>query len=202
MKACRSGSWVSTVLLSGVLVVGTFADAAKTSDPAPAKTAPSTLAQGYALLDDLLGDEKNVSKLLLIKRDRPEFKVLVKLISDKTGKAQKELEKLAKSDGHIDLKNQGLPNAELETRKSISKEKSKALLAEKGDDFELHLLLAQNEALTYGAHLASTIAKTETEPKRTQFLQQVSGDLFDLRNKVFSMLRENYRPTAPAASTK
>ena len=180
-----------------MLLVAAFAEAA---DPAFGKAAPSTLAQGYALLDDLLGGEKNVSKLLIIKRDRPELKAIVKQISDKTGKAQKELEKLVKRDAHIDLKNQGLPPAELETRKSISKEKSKALLTEKGDDFELHLLLSQNEALTYGAHLAGTIAKTETDPKRTQFLQQLSRDLLDLHNKVFSMLRENYRQTAPAGS--
>ena len=174
--------------------------ALKASDPAPSKVGGPLLAHGYALLDDLLGDEKNVSKLLIIKRDRPEFNALVKQISDKAGKAHKELEKLAKHDGHMDLKDQGLPNAELETRKSISKEKSKTLLTEKGDGFELHLLLSQNEALTYGAHLASTIAKTETDPKRSQFLQQLSAELLDLRNKVFTMLRQNYRQSAPAGS--
>ena len=181
-----------------LLTVFLLAAVTKAADPAQPKNDPSSLAQGYALLDDLLGDEKNVSKLLLIKRDRPELKALIKLVSDKAGKAHKELEKLVKADAHIDLKNQGLPPAELETRKSISKEKSKALLAEKGDDFELHLLLAQNEALTYGAHLAGTIAKIETEANRSQFLQQLSTDLLDLRNKVFTMLRQNYRQAASA----
>ena len=197
MNCWRSG--FSAASLTVLLLAGAT-KGASAADPARGKSDPTSLAQGYALLDDLLGDEKNVSKLLIIKRDRPELKDLVKSISDKTGKAHKELEKLTKNDAHIDLKNQGLPNAEVETRKSISKEKSKALLAEKGDDFELHLLLTQNEALTYGANLAGTVAKTETEPKRIQFLQQLSGDLSDLRNKVFTMIRQNYRQTAPASS--
>lgn len=185
-------------MLLSILLAGLFAQATKAADPAQTKVGSSNPSEGYALLDELLGDEKNVSKLLIIKRDRPELKTLVKEISDKTGKAHKELEKLAKRD-HIDVKNQGLPSAEADTRKSISKEKSKALLSEKGDDFELQLLLAQNEALTYGSHLASTIAKTETEPKRSEFLQQLSGDLLGLRNKVFSMVRQNYRQSGPAS---
>ena len=197
MNGWRSGFSVALLI---VLLLGRATKPVNAAEPAHGKNDPSTLAPGYALLDDLLGDEKNVSKLLIIKRDRPELKDLVKSISDKTGKAHKELEKLTKNGAHIDLRNQGLPNAEVETRKSISKEKSKALLAEKGDDFELHLLLTQNEALTYGANLAGTVAKTETEPKRIQFLQQLSGDLSDLRNKVFTMIRQNYRQSAPASS--
>src|SRR5881397_3203594 len=109
MKSWRSDRWVRGALVSGMLLAGFFAEAA---DSAAGKAAPSMPAQGYALLDELLGDEKNVSKLLIIKRDRPELNTLVKQISDKTGKAHKELEKLAKRDGHIDLKDQGLPNVE------------------------------------------------------------------------------------------
>jgi len=61
---------------------------------------------GYALLYDLLGDEKNVSKLLIIKRDRPELKNLVKQISERTGKAHKELEKFFKHSEEAILKDQ------------------------------------------------------------------------------------------------
>src|SRR5947207_1770159 len=103
-------------LLFCALLVGALAQAGNASDGKPGKTGPSPLAQGYALLDELLGEEKNVSKLLIIKRDRPEFKNLVKQISEKAGKGHKELEKLAKQ-GHVDFKDQGLPSAELETRK-------------------------------------------------------------------------------------
>jgi len=148
---------------------------------------------GYALLYDLLGDEQNVSKLLIIKRDRPELKALVKQISEQAGKAHKELEKFAKHNRALNLKDMALPTGEVETRKSIAKEKAKQLLAEKGKDFEIALLLTQNEALTYGAHLAQTVARMETDPERNRFLQQLSSDLLDLRNKVVRMLHENLR---------
>jgi hypothetical protein len=148
---------------------------------------------GYALLYDLLGDEQNVSKLLIIKRDRPELKTLVKQISEEAGKAHKELDKLGKHDRALNLKDMGLPAGEVETRKSIAKEKAKELLAEKGKDFEIALLLTQNEALTYGAHLAQTVARLETDPERNRFLQQLSSRLVDLRNKVVGMLHENLK---------
>jgi len=148
---------------------------------------------GWALLYDLLGDEKDVSKLLIVKRDRPELKALIKQISDKAGKAHKEFEKFAKHDRALNLKDTGLPPAELETRKSISKEKAKSLLAEKDKDFEIGLLLTQNEALTYGAHLAQTVASFEMNPEQNRFLRQLSTDLLDLRNKVVAMLRENLK---------
>src|SRR3954470_2274348 len=156
---------------------------------------PTTTEQasrhGYALLFDLLGDEQNVSKLLIVKRDRPELKKLVKEISTASGKAHKELEKLDKHG--INLKDQGLPTAETQARKSISHEKGKTLLAEKGSDFEIALLLTQNEALTYGSHLAQVVAKGETDADRVRFLQQVSADFNRLRDEVMQMLREHLK---------
>jgi len=157
-------------------------------------TAPAQISShGYALLFDLLGDEQNVSKLLIVKRDGPELKKLVKQISEFSGKAHKDLEKLAKH-ANIDLKDLGLPDAETQTRKSISREKGKTLLAEKGDDFEFALLLTQNEALTYGAHLAGVLAAGESQSERMRFLQRLSSDLTHLRQEVTRMLREHRNP--------
>ena len=170
------------------LVVATAAGADSKSKPVPA-----TDHHGYALLYDLLGDEKNVSKLLIIKRDRPELKNAVKQISERAGKAHKELEQFFKKSNEAILKDQGLPAAEVETRKSISKEKAKALLAEKGPEFEFTLLLSQQEALTYGAHLAKTIAAMETEPERAKFLQQLSADLVALRETTLTLLRQQHQ---------
>jgi hypothetical protein len=178
--ACCAFAW---------LLVPPTTDAAQSKAP----TVTTNDHHGWALLYDLLGDEKNVSKLLIVKRDRPELKALVKQISDTAAKAHKEFEKFAKRDHTLNLKDTGLPPAELETRKSISKEKAKSLLAEKDKSFEIALLLTQNEALTYGAHLAQTVASFETNPDRNRFLQQLSAELLDLRNKVAAMLRENLK---------
>jgi hypothetical protein len=184
-KAARLGVWISILI--------TFTPTIRAADVKGNAPAQATAEHGYALLFDLLGDEQNLSKLLIIKRDRPELKKLVKAISESAGKAHKELEKLGKH-GEINLKEHGLPDAEVQTRKSISQEKAKTLLAEKGDDFEFALLLTQNEALTYGAHLAGVLAAGESQSERIRFLQRLSSDLTHLRQEVTRMLREHRNP--------
>jgi hypothetical protein len=85
-----------------------------------------------------------------------------------------------------------LPPAEVETRSSISKAKGKALLAESGKDFELQLLLTQNEALTYGEHLAKTAAKMEANAARVEFLTSLATELSRHQQKVIAVLLANY----------
>jgi hypothetical protein len=157
------------------------------------QSSPSNAAnQAHALLFGLLGDERNVSKLLIIKRERPEMRALIQEISERAGKAHKELEAFAKSDRTLNLKDQGLPNAEVHTRNAIAKARAKELLTESGKEFELRLLLTQNEALTYGAYLAATAAASDTDPARRQMLQQLSTDLLQLQKKTGDMLLKNY----------
>jgi len=157
---------------------------------------PPTMAavqsHGYALLDDLMGDESNVSKLLIVKRERPELGILIKRISSICGQAHERLEKFASADPRVNIKDQGLPAAEVETRKEISRTRGKELLAAKGKEFELQLLLDQNEALTYGSHLAATIVRGEESSTRADFLRKLSVELGQLRQRVVSILLEGY----------
>ena len=113
-------------------------------------------------------------------------------ISERAGKAHKGLEAFAKSDTALNLKDQGLPGAEVLTRDAIAKARAKELLTESGKEFELRLLLTQNEALTYGAHLAATAALNDTAANRRQMLQQLSTDLLQLQKKTVDMLLKNY----------
>jgi hypothetical protein len=154
-------------------------------------------ATGYALLFDLLGDEKNVSKLLIIKRERAELRGLIRDIAQRCGQAHKELEGFAKADRALNLKTNGLPGVEIQTRDAIGKTKAKHLLTESGKEFELRLLIAQQEALTYAGHLAAAISKTEANSQRAQFLRQLASDLSAFEQRVTSMLLANYR--LPAA---
>ena len=158
---------------------------------------PLQNARGYALLFELLGDEKNVSKLLIIKRERPELRELIRDIAQRCGTAHEELERFAKADPGLNLKTNGLPAVEIGTRDAIGKTKAKQLLAESGKEFELRLLIAQHEALTYGSHLAGTIAKGESNARRAEFFRRLSSDLEVLENRVTSMLLANYSWTAP-----
>src|SRR5688572_14694669 len=123
----------------------------ETSSPTPAQSnaqrsgnSPLENSHGYALLFELLGDEKNVSKLLLIKRERPELRDLVQDVAQRCGTAHEELERIAKADAALNLKTNGLPAVEIETRKAIGKTKAKQLLTESGEEFELRLLIAQH----------------------------------------------------------
>jgi hypothetical protein len=177
----------------GILVVvfcscALFDDASDSSGP----TQPTNQTHGYALLYDLMSSEKDVSKVLIIKRERAELRDLIRDIAQRCRRASKELEQFARADRSLNLKDRGLPSAEVETRSAISQTKAKQLITESGKEFELRLLIAQQEALTYGSHLATVIAKTESNAGRAEFLRQLSTDLTTLENRLSQMLLGNY----------
>jgi hypothetical protein len=148
--------------------------------------------QGYRLLFDLVGDERNVSKLLLIKHERPELGALIKEISATCAAAYKQIEAFAKADRSLDLRSEVLPAAERQTRDLISKDRGKELLHAKGKNLEVGLLLTQNEALTYGSHLAAVLSQSEAEPARKEFLSRLASNLGQLQAKVMAMLLAHY----------
>jgi hypothetical protein len=149
---------------------------------------------GYALLADLCGDEKDVSKLRFLKRERPELKALLQEIAATNRVAHETLQKFARADPALNLKDLGLPPAEVAARKAISKSKEKAIFSSKGKELEVQLLLDQNEALTYGSHLAGVIASAEPDPHRREFLEQLAATLERLQQRVLGMLSSGYTP--------
>ena len=180
--------------LCGCLLVG---QGCKTSDGFRNAEAGPVAGQGdshgYALLADLVGDEKDVAKLRFIKRERPELKALLLEIAATNRAAFKALEQFAKADPTLNLKDQGLPAADAAARKAVSKYKEKAILSNKGKDLEVQLLLDQNEGLTYGSHLARVVAQTESNPQRREFLERLAASLGALQQKVVEMLSSGYR---------
>lgn len=152
----------------------------------------STNSHGYALLYVLVKDEKDISKLRLIKRERPELKALLQDIARTNHQAASALEAVAKTNAAIDLKHQGLPAAEVQARAAISKFKENAILHSKDKELEIQLLLSQNEALTYGCHLALVLAASEVDSQRKQFLQQLATSLSALQRKVVALIVKNY----------
>jgi hypothetical protein len=182
----------TVALISGCMTTAASREASAAQPTASVASSGPSADHGYALLFDLLGDEKNVSKLLIIKRERAELKEVIKAISHSAGEAHKQLEKFGKSDPTLNLKDKGLPAAEVAARESISKAKAKELLTDKGKDFELKLLLSQNEALTYGEHLTLTAAAKETNPQRLQFLQNLTREMGQLRQRVVGVISGHY----------
>jgi hypothetical protein len=148
-----------------------------------------TRNNAIALLNDLLNEEKNLSKILIIKRESPDLKRLVKDISETADDGAKMLKSLAKKDRGIQLATLGLPPGEVAARQAISKTKQDLLLHTKGAEFEFQLLLTQMEALSYGTHLALVAAENEPQPERAQEFSKISGQLKQLEERVLTRLR-------------
>jgi|ERR1041385_1976934 hypothetical protein len=168
------------------------ASARRSSDSKINDHASPTNNHGFALLFDLVKDEKDISKLRFIKRERPELKTLLQDIARSNREAYAKLEKFGKADPQLNLKDQGLPSEEVETRAAIGKFKENTILHTTDKDLEVHLLLSENEALTYGLHLAKTLARTEDIPERQQFLRQLTATFGQLLHRVIEMLVKNY----------
>jgi len=148
-----------------------------------------TRNNALALLDELLNEEKHVSKLLMIKRESPELNRLIKSISETAGRGADRLKALAKKNpGHY-LAATALPPGETATRESIAKVKQHLLLHSSGGEFEFQLLLTQAQALNYGSHLAKVAAANEPQPAVARELSALSARLNDLLEQVLAMMR-------------
>ena len=159
---------------------------AKSGKPMDALTRNNSLA----LLDELLNEEKNLSLILLIKRESVELNRLVKNISATAGRGAKRLQALMKRDPTLQLPGNGLPPGEKATREAIAKTKQHALLHSKGAEFEFQLLLTQAEALSYGVHLAQVAAENEPQTERAREFSNLSAELDQLYEQVLALLRK------------
>ncbi|HZR20210.1 MAG TPA: hypothetical protein VFE51_23205 [Verrucomicrobiae bacterium] len=196
-ESSRLFQWLvlgSAMLPTWLLLTGccaTESNSSKTEalvEPAKAGTA-ATLNNALDLLHDLLGDEKNLSKVLIIKEASPQLKELVKKISATAKADLKTLEAFQKTGdapawGHL-----GLPSGERATRAAISKSKEHELLHSKDSEFEFQLLLSQAEGLNYGAYLARVAAESDPNTAHASQLSAISRDLAQLRSEVLARLR-------------
>jgi hypothetical protein len=166
-------------------------DASKPAAPNPAEDPGMIEVRNNAasLLADLLGDEKNVSKILIIKHNSAELGRLIKLISKTAGDGAKELETLAKSDPTLNLHALQLPPGEVATRAAISKTKEHELIFSSGQKFELGLLLSQTDALDYGSHLAKIAAENSSSPEQQRKFHSLDVALNARFHEVVAKLR-------------
>jgi hypothetical protein len=175
---------------------GIFCGCASFHKTAPVQNAPALSAEklqmrnnSVSLLYDLLGDEKNVSKVLIIKGNREELHKLIKAISATAAAAAKQLDQLAKADATLNLHAIELPAGEKATRDAISKTKEKELLFSSGENFEFSLLLTQADALSYGWHLAKIAAENSSQPEQVQEFDSLSVAMQDLYKQVVALMR-------------
>ena len=201
--------------LSGSILICGFCACQSLQHPAPNPEMPVsekkssdlvTRNNALALLDDLLNDEKNLSKILIVKRNSDELARLVQNISRTAGGGADLLKSLAKNEPGLNLKATDLPPGETAARKAISKNKEYLLLHSKDAEFEFQLLLTQVEALNYGANLAMVAAEDEPQVNDTREFLSLGAQLRDLHEQVLGMLRRIRFPQSavtdgsPAAS--
>jgi hypothetical protein len=186
---CYPGKVARTLTRIGALIVAL----ASTQAPPAAHAAARPSRHGFALVYGLLGQQKDVAQLFLIKDARPELKELIEEIALVSGQGHERLEKLAEADPRLNLKDPGLPAAEVAARKAATDARTKQLLGASGKELELQLLLAQNEALGYLGHLTAVLARAEPDPERAEFLKALWKDLARVQKGVVGMLRAHYR---------
>ena len=190
----RSGGWkCACACFALIFLIGCLQ-----TPPAALPQEQRLLARNNAvsLLYSLLGDEKNVSKLLIIKRDREELNRVIKHIASVCGQIHSSLARMAKEDSSLNLRDTALPVGEAAARESASKARSSELLRASGDEFEFQLLLTQIEALGYAKHLGQVAAANEPHPQRAREFFAIRDQLQQLHDEALSLLKSRRTPPA------
>src|SRR5580658_2022001 len=191
-----SGALAGSVLLFGCSTTGPASSSAVPA-PAPATAGHTQPAEdkmqvrnnASSLLEQLLDEEKNVSKVLIIKHASRELSGLIKAISTAAADGAKRLKGLAQYDPTLDLRRQDLPVGEKASREAIAKTEEYDLLLSSGADFEFTLLLTQAQALNYGSHLAKVAADNSADPRAVDAFRSMSRTLDQLLVQVQAMMR-------------
>lgn len=183
---------LSTLAAAGLLIFGvTFCGCVHVPKPIspPASEKIAMRNNAASLLYSLLNDEKNVSKILIIKRDSAQLNQIIKAISTMTGSAAVRLTELAKADPALNLQTLELPVGEKAARNAVAKTKTHELLFSSGAEFEFNLLLTQAQALCYGSHLAKVAAENSGEPDQVKAFKAFEIGMNDLYLQVTAMMR-------------
>lgn len=142
-----------------------------------------------SLLWDLLNDEKNVGKVLIVKKAEPKVAELIKLIAATAAFQQGQLAQLATNDAELQLQQKNLPPGEEAARKATARTKEHELLFATGTAFEFNLLLTQAEAESYGSHLAAVAADTSTNAEEAKVFSKMADAMQRLHEQAVSQMR-------------
>jgi hypothetical protein len=144
--------------------------------------------EGYSLLYELSGKERNVDRILIVKSANPKVSAEIKQIAQMFGQAHDKLDSFAKQDAHLRFGMTRLPTLEQKTRDSIESKTTQQLLFLSGQDFELQLLLTQVQALQYATHLAKELGSQDDNKNRKTFLGQFSKQCEQHHQTVVQLL--------------
>jgi hypothetical protein len=163
--------------------------AAEATIPVNAHPDISLRNNALALLQDLLGDEQDVAKVLYLKSASDATGRLLKDISATSKEFHSNIEVIAKQLPDYNIKNLDLPPGEVAARKAESKTTEHAILHSSGADFEFEILLSQAQALDYGTHLARVIAANETDSAAVGEFSALAAKLNALYERTALLMR-------------
>lgn len=145
--------------------------------------------EGYSLLYQLMSQESDVGKILIIKHADPSVANIIKEIASACDQAKKDLELFHEKDRHLSFEMTNLLEMEQKTRAAIESTVTKQLLTTSGKTFEHRLLFTQTEAMNYAAHLAKVLHDQEDNPLRKVFLARLSERCTALHDKAIDLLQ-------------
>jgi hypothetical protein len=145
--------------------------------------------EGYSLLYQLLSQESDAAKILIIKHADPPIPDIIKEIANTSGQAKKELDLFHEKDRHLSLEMTNLPQIEQKSRAAIQSTVTKQLLFSSGKKFEVRFLFTQAEAMNYAAHLAQVLHDQEDNPARKEFLATLAERCTTLHDQVMELLK-------------
>ncbi len=182
---------VFSILFAGFLCCGCAHSENKQSKHGAQATDKKAEASNNAasLLYQLVSEEKNVSKILIIKSSSKELGQLVKEISKMASESEKRLESLASNNPDLNLHAIELPQGEKATRDAVARTEERELLFSSGKKFEFNLLLTQAQALNYGWHLAKIAAENSSRPGEIQEFTVISDEMKQLYDRVIIQMR-------------
>lgn len=181
------------ILIGGLLAATMCGCSSVRPGPSAVSTVKPTKLQirnnAASLLSDLLNDEQNVDKVLIVKNASLEIKSLIKLIAATAAAHNRELDQMATNDPTLHLDATDLPPGETATRDATAKAQEHALLFSTGVNFEFNLLYCQAEAQNYGRELAGVAAKNCERPEEATRFEAISKSMEHLNDEVLSTMR-------------
>jgi len=180
--------WVCGTLVACALMVAGCATVEKVL-PTRAWHQARVRNEGYSLLYQLMSQESDVAKILIIKHADQPVTDIIKQIANTCDQARKELEGFHKKDRHLSFEMANLPEFEQKTRAAIQSTVTKQLLASSGKTFERRLLFTQAESMNYAAHLATVLHDQESDPLRKGFLDALAGRCLTFHDQVVDLLK-------------
>ena len=146
--------------------------------------------EGYSLLYQLMSQESDAAKLLIIKHADPPVADLIKEVARTCTQAQKELDLFKQTDRYLSFAMPNLPQIEQKTRAAMESTETKELLFSTGKKFAVRFLFTQAEAMNYGAHLARVLHAQETDPLRQKFLTTLAAHCTSFHDRLMERLKD------------